>query len=288
MSENRVNNQANEQLQAEIRAAQNRKVKTQVLQKSTQAQAHAQSKNQTRQKEEKSSFDRLLENMGQDASPAITGQSGFESRLAEVQPREEQSNRQESKEEKREEHSSSEKNESTQNQGRTTHRRIASKKSLKEQGEGQGEGKGDSGLGVKNIKKSPVNADNKTKKLAFDKKIQAAAPGPMMTSQAQSIEGLEAMQAPKELPPAVLAQIIQAATISRDKELNTEMRIELQDNFFNGTTLKVSRDKNGNISVTFLVPNRQVESTFKGEREKIAEALGNKDLDVRDIRVELS
>ncbi len=286
MSENRVNNQ-NEQLKAEMRAAQNRKVKTKVLQKSTQVHTSAQAKTLIKTKQDKSPFDQMLENMSHEGTASVIGQSGFESHLAEVRPRDEQGNRQETKEEKQEDKNTSEKKESTQERGQTNHRRITGKKGLKEQGEGQGEG-GDGKLAAKTAKKGEVKTEGQNKKTTFDSSLKGVAPAPVMPVQSQAIEGIQATQGPKELPPAVLAQIIQAATISRDKELNTEMKIEFQDNFFNGTTLKVLRDKSGNISITFLVPNRHVEATFKNEREKIAEALGKKELDIRDIRVELS
>ncbi|KAB2837421.1 hypothetical protein F9K50_11085 [bacterium] len=94
----------------------------------------------------------------------------------------------------------------------------------------------------------------------------------------------EAPAAPRELPKALLDQIVQSVTIIQKGDLQKEIQIDFHDKIFHGLKLKVT-SQGQEVSVEFLVPNRTVEETFKQERENIALALGEKGVDVRSIDV---
>jgi hypothetical protein len=114
---------------------------------------------------------------------------------------------------------------------------------------------------------------------------QAPAPSPMQASIMTGASAMESAQAAKELPKALLDQIVQYVTIKRGKGLDDEIQIQLNDKIFQGLRIKVTSHQGEEVSVEFIVPNRSVEETFKNEREKIAIALGEKGVDLRDILV---
>ncbi len=122
-------------------------------------------------------------------------------------------------------------------------------------------------------------------KSAFKNVQQAPAPGPIPVSMISTPQEIEAAQVPKELPKALLDQIVQYVTIKRGKDLDEEIQIQFNDKVFQGLRIKVTSHKGEEVSVELMVPNRSVEELFKNEREKIAIALGEKGVDLRDILV---
>jgi len=271
-----------EQAAKDAVAAAQKKVKAKNTQESATQQKTAQGKNPDGTKALKSAFDEVLDTMTEPSTPLVTPQNKFDSALREIQRDDSQSSDQDSDEGDEKEPKAKDKGEKSAGakDGRGGIRgRVAGKQTLKGQGEGSSGGRGEQG--------SEKGAQQQLRGSEGGKGMPMAGPAPspfMATQQAGRVQAPENLPQPRELPKAVLDQIVQSVTISRKNELQKEIEIDFRDNFFNGLKLKVSAHGD-EISIEFIVPNRDVEATFKNEKDKIALALGEKNVDVRAIRV---
>ncbi|MCE9625824.1 MAG: hypothetical protein K8R69_10310 [Deltaproteobacteria bacterium] len=235
----------------------------------------------------KSSFDDLLRNASsdQDAANLLPPENKFDSRLKEASSEDERSSDQD-KEDDAKPSDKSDAGKKTKEPASGVKERVLAKQSSGEQqgSSSDSSGKREGGSSQKGFQKETGNAQAFASDLK--RRDPAPAPVPMDVAKIQqpTITPPEAAEAPREMPKALLDQIVQSVTIINKGDLNKEIQIEFHDRIFNGLKLKVSA-QGKEISVEFLVPNRTVEETFKNERENIALALGEKGVDVRSIHV---
>lgn len=284
---NRVS--ANEQAQADQQRAQQNKRNPKKAQAAATQQAAGQHKAQGSEKKMKSAFDNVLETLTDSSTaPLMPSESKFDSKLAEIRRDDDRgAGKDEGKEE--DDKKAKDKGEGKQTSKLSTggvKGRVEGKHGSKGQSQGgagqeQQQGKqGDAG-GAKDSMAKAYRAEQ------FKEMQSAPAPSPFFGQ--TPVGGVQAPAAPaevRELPKAVLDQIVNRVTILKDKDFNKEIQIDFRDNFFNGLSLKVS-SRDGALAVEFIAPNRNVEATFKNERERLAETLGEKGVEVRSITVSL-
>jgi hypothetical protein len=231
-----------------------------------------------------SAFDDVLKNVSEQGAPAFAQDAKFDSRLKEIQGDQEHSSDREDKEEDKKDTKKSEASRETKETSQTGREKVLAKQGSGEQkqdsGGGSGEQKeGKSGQGFQQKSQSAQNF------MELKKNQPAPAPGPEMQRLGQpSTELVGSTQTTRELPKAVLDQIVQYVRIGLNKDLNKEIQIDFHDQFFNGLKLKVT-SHGKEVSVEFIAQNRSVKDCFQQERENIALALGEKGIDVRSITV---
>lgn len=261
--------------------------KTKQTQQAGQQGAHAAGLGQDK-KLKASAFDELLKSASdQGAASLLPPEQKFDTRLKEISHEDERH----SDQNKDDDNKPSDKGESGKKTKEPTsgvkERVLAKHGGGEHQGSGSesGGGKREGGSGQRGFQKDTAQAQA----FAADLKHRDPVPAPVPVDIAQiqkaaTVVAPEAAAAPRELPKALLDQIVQSVTIIDKADLGKEMEIKFHDKIFNGLKLKVS-SHGSEVSVEFFVPNRTVEETFKQERENIALALGDKGVDVRSINV---
>lgn len=284
---------AGEEARAAARAAENKKTKQTQNLAGQQGALQSGQANQGK-KLQNSPFDELLKNASESgqASNLLPSENKFDSRLKEISHEEDRGSSSEhdkAEDDKKATDNKPEAGKKSKETGLTARERVLGKHSSGEQGSGGGgsgeKREGGSG-GQKGFQKDTQTGQN----FAADLRRRDPAPAPVPVEfqkiQQVDVSKIEAPEAPKELPKALLDQIVQSVTIVQKKDLSKEIQIDFHDSVFNGLRLKVTA-QGKEVSVEFLVPNRTVEQTFKNERENIALALGEKGVDVRSIKVSL-
>ncbi|MFO1464568.1 MAG: hypothetical protein U1F66_12410 [bacterium] len=277
---------ASEEARAAALAADQKKTKqTQNLagQQGAMAQGAVQDK-----KLRASPFDEALKTASdQSAANLLPPENKFDSRLKEVHRDEERSSDRD-KDDDRKPGDKAEAGKKTKEPASGVRERVLGKHSSGEQ-QGSGSDSGGKREGGGGSQQRGMQKDSATAQaFASDLKRRDPAPAPvpmdMPKLQPMQVTPPEAAAAPRELPKALLDQIVQSVTIIQKGDLSKEMQIDFHDKVFHGLKLKVTTHGK-EVSVEFLVPNRSVEETFKQERENIALALGEKGVDVRSIQV---
>lgn len=275
---------ANEQAQTDqSRESHHKRQPTKANAASTQ-QAATQGKTQAPEKKLKSAFDNVLDTLKESATPLVPSESKFDSKLSEIGHEDQHSSKEEGKEEDKKTKDKGEGKQTVKQSAASVRGRVEGKEGGKGQSQGgMGQDQSRGKMGDPNLMKE---TSAKTYRMEQFKEMQTApAPSPMFAG--TPVTRVQAPEAPtevRELPKAVLDQIVQKVSIIQDKDFNKEIQIDFRDNFFNGLTLKVS-SRDGALSVEFIAPNANVHATFKNEREKLAEALGEKGIAVRSIEV---
>ncbi|HKX11960.1 MAG TPA: hypothetical protein VJP40_02315 [bacterium] len=280
---------AGEEARAAARAADNKKTK-QAQTLAGQQGALQSGQGQQSKKLQASPFDELLKNASESgqASNLLPPENKFDSRLKEAahdEDRHSSSDRDKTEDDKKSSDNKPDAGKKNKDTGLTARERVLGKHSSGDQGSGGGSGeKREGGSGQKNMQRDSQTSQNFAADLR--RRDPAPAPVPVEFQKIQQIDvtKIEAPEAPRELPKALLDQIVQSVTIVQKKDLSKEIQIDFHDSVFNGLRLKVTA-QGKEVSVEFLVPNRSVEETFKNERENIALALGEKGVDVRSIKV---
>ncbi len=236
----------------------------------------------------KSSFDEMLNKMSDPALP-VGQEAKFDSRLKEIQRDQDQSSSEHHKDDEKKPGEKTETGKKTKDSSESTHERVVAKHqgggNKQDSGSGGGEERG-GGQGGRGFHHKSSSAQAYGAELKKDQLNPAPVPE-MPRIQSTQLQGVEGAEAPREMPKAVLDQIVQYVRVGVNKDLNKEMEIDFKDNFFNGLRLKVT--SNGKeVSVEFIVPNRAVKQTFMQERENIALALGEKGIDCGSILVTMS
>ncbi len=280
---------AGEQARADALRAAQKKVKTDPAKASgTQTQSGQQGAKGT-EKNMKSAFDNVLDSMADNVPLPMSSAevSKFDAKLSETRRDDDHDSHDDSgDDDDRKVNDRGEKSENTREGSGAVKGRVSAKQSFQGQGQGGGSEEGQEGDSQK--KESAHQTAQNSKDAQPKKGQEVVAPSPIFSFQkVAEVQAAETAGAPRELPKAVLDQIVQSVTMMRSKELGEEIQIDFHDNFYNGLKLRVS-SKNKEISIEFIVPNRDVETTFKEERDKIAAALGEKNIDVRSIQVTLS
>lgn len=281
---------AGEEARAAARAAENKKTKQTQNLAGQQGALQSGQANQSK-KLQNSPFDELLKNASESgqASNLLPPENKFDSRLKEAaheEDRHSSSDRDKTEDDKKSSDNKPDAGKKNKDTGLTARERVLGKHSSGDQGSGGGSGEkreGGSG-GQKGMQRDSQTSQN----FAADLRRRDPAPAPVpvefQKTQQIDVSKIEAPEAPRELPKALLDQIVQSVTIVQKKDLSKEIQIDFHDSVFNGLRLKVTA-QGKEVSVEFLVPNRSVEETFKNERENIALALGEKGVDVRSIKV---
>jgi hypothetical protein len=281
---------AGEEARAAARAAENKKTKPQTQNLAGQ-QGALQSGQANQGKKLENKFDEMLKHAAETGSAAnlLPPENKFDSRLKEITREDDRggggSDRDKADDDKKAGDSKSDAGRKSKDTGLSARERVLGKHSSGEQGSGGGSGeKREGGSGQRGMSKDSQTAQNFAADLR--RRDPAPAPVPVEFQKIQQIDvtKVEAAEAPRELPKALLDQIVQSVTIVHKKDLSKEIQIDFHDSVFNGLRLKVTA-QGKEVSVEFLVPNRAVEETFKNERENIALALGEKGVDVRSIKV---
>ncbi|HKY63656.1 MAG TPA: hypothetical protein VJR29_09575 [bacterium] len=285
---------AGEEARAAARAADQKK---QTKQSQTLAgQQGALQSGQTGQnkKLQASPFDEMLKHASESGQAAnlLPSENKFDSRLKEITHDDDRhsssSDRDKAEDDKKAADNKPEAGKKSKETGLSARERVLGKHSSGEQGSGGGSGEkreGGSG-GQKGFQKDSQTSQGFAADLRRRDAAPTPAPVPVEFQKIQQVDlsQIESPQAPRELPKALLDQIVQSVTIVQKKDLSKEIQIDFHDSVFNGLRLKVTA-QGKEVSVEFLVPNRSVEETFKNERENIALALGEKGVDVRSIKV---
>jgi len=233
-----------------------------------------------------SAFDDLLRNASsdQDAANLLPPENKFDSRLKEASSDDERSSDQDKEDDAKPSDKSDAGKKTKEPASGVKERVLAKQSSGEQQGSGSDSGGKKEGGSQRGFQKDTGNAQAFASDLKRRDPVPAPVPTEIAKIQQPTITAPEAAEAPREMPKALLDQIVQSVTIINKADLNKEIQIEFHDRIFNGLKLKVSA-QGKEISVEFIVPNRTVEETFKNERENIALALGEKGVDVRSIHV---
>lgn len=260
--------------------------KTKILEKNA-TQYGAGQKGVLQDKKLKSSFDDVLKNVSDQGAQVFAPDAKFDSRLKEVQKDKDHSSSERDTEDDRKEPKKSEGTKENKETSQSVKERVVAKHGSGEQKQDSGSGSGEQREG-RSGQGFSQKGESARMFAAEQKKAQTGpAPTPEMAGlNFQTVTPPEATEVPRELPKAVLDQIIQYVRIGLNKELNKEIQVDFHDQVFNGLRLKVTAHGK-EVSVEFIVPNRAVQDCFKQEREKIALALGEKGVDVRSITVTL-
>src|SRR5262249_6382043 len=156
----------------------------------------------------------------------------FDSRLKENTQDDDRSSSEEGKEKDKDDDKSADKtssNKKTKESALPADERVLGKKSS---GEGQqgsgGEGKREGGS-QRGFQKDLAAEQTFTKNLMKRDNAPAPAPTEMPRIQPTNITPIESAEAPRELPKALLDQIVQCVTIKRNSELNSEIQIDFHD-----------------------------------------------------------
>ena len=244
-------------------------------------------------KELKSTFDDVLSKMSETPTTALPQEAKFDSRLKEVQRDQEHSSSDRDSDDEKKPKEKSEGSKKTKDPSDIGRERVMAKhegggQKQQDSGKGSGDGKGEQkGGGFQQKSQAQLAQDqSQTEELRRLQQGQANVPAPGLTpAQLQNVNPeVVALEAPKELPKAMLQQIISHVRLGVDKNLNKMMEIDLHDEVFQGLQLRVT-SHGKEVSVEFIAPNRSVKDCFMQEREKIAMALGEKGVEVRDIMV---
>ena len=281
---------AGEEARAAARAAENKKTKQTQNLAGQQGALQSGQAGQNKKLSGSSSFEEMLKTAEQgSASNLLPPEQKFDSRLKEITREDDRhsssSDRDKAEDDKKAADNKPEGGKKSKDTGLTARERVLGKHSSGEQGSGGGSGeKREGGGGQRGFQKDSQSSQNFAADLR--RRDPAPAPVPMEFQKIQQVDvsKIEAPEAPRELPKALLDQIVQSVTIVQKKDLSKEIQIDFHDSVFNGLRLKVTA-QGKEVSVEFLVPNRTVEETFKHERENIALALGEKGVDVRSIKV---
>lgn len=286
---------AGEEARAAARAAENKKTKQTQNLAGQQGALQSGQANQGK-KLQNSPFDELLKNASESGQAAnlLPSENKFDSRLKELTRDDERggggSDHEKAEDDKKATDNKPEAGKKSKDTGLTSRERVLGKHSSGEQGSGGG-GSGEKREGGSGGQKGFQKDSQTSQNFASDLRRRDTAPAPVPVEfqkiQQVDVTKIEAPEAPRELPKALLDQIVQSVTIVQKKDLSKEIQIDFHDSVFNGLRLKVTA-QGKEVSVEFLVPNRSVEQTFKNERENIALALGEKGVDVRSIKVSLA
>ncbi len=276
-------------------AAQDAQRADQVRHKKTEGMATAQGaqgkKVSGQTKELKSSFDEMLKNLSEGPGAVIPQDAKFDSRLKEVQRDQDHSHSSDrEKDDDKKPKDKADSGKKTKDTGDIGRERVVAKHQSgggqQDSGKGSGgeEKGGQSGRGFQQKSQAQIaQSQSQTEEL---RRMQEAAPAPVPIplQNIQQSPDVQAVQAPRELPRALMEQIISQVRVGLDKKLNKMMEIEFHDQVFNGLMLRVT-SHGKEVTVEFVAPNRSVKECFLQEREKIAMALGEKGIDCRDILV---
>jgi len=282
---------ASEEARAAALAADQKKTKqTTNLAGQQGAQAHA----PIDKKLKASPFDDVLKNATDaSASNLLPSESGFDSRLKAINRDDDRSsNKDKDDEDDKKPNDKAEAGKKTKETASGIKERVLAKHSSSgEQGSSSDSGSGKREGGGKGGSQRGMQQKDTATAQAFSSDLKRRDPTPAVVpldiSKMQApatVTPPEAAEAPRELPKALLDQIVQSVTIVQKGDLSKEIHIDFHDQVFNGLKLKVT-SHGKEVSVEFIVPNRSVEETFKQERENIALALGEKGVDVRSINV---
>lgn len=238
-----------------------------------------------------SPFDEVLKSASEQGAQNFAPEAKFDSRLKEVQR--ERENTSSSDRDREDDGKDSKKKtegsrESKENSAQSVKERVMAKHGSEGQKQDSGGGSGEQRDGRSGQGFAQKGSAARFQEAGSKKADLAPAPTPQMPKlDLQTAAQIDAVHAPRELPKAVLDQIVQYVRIGVNKELNKEIQIDFNDQVFNGLKLKVvSHGKE--VSVEFTVPNRSALDCFKQEREKLALTLGEKGIDVRSITVQMS
>jgi hypothetical protein len=278
--------------QAAQQAAKQHKVDKQMSRLAGQvgSQQQSQAQGQTQEKKLKSAFDNVMESLTEQGSAAHASESSkFDSKLQEVRHEDDRSSGDRDSDEDTKTKDKSEKTGSSRETSVPSVKgRVEAKHSMKGQShDSSGEQQKDGQSGRELQQKSQESNLMRSQLARMADQVTAPPPAAPLTPTG-AVSEVQAPPAVRELPSALLNQIVSQISLIKAGDLRKEMQIEFRDNFFNGMKLIVTSEKVGSgheISVEFLVPNRSVEASFNNEREKIADALGEKDIDIRSIKV---
>lgn len=241
----------------------------------------------------KSSFDDMLSKLSESSTPSANQEAAkFDSKLQEIHREQDQSGSSDrDKDDDKKPKEKSDAGKKTKEGSEITKERVVGKhqsgQGQQDSGKGGGEEKGGQGGGRQSQNKAQSIAREQAQAEELRNMQAAPAPAPPAPLQAlNQVVAPEAVTAPRELPKALLDQIISHVRIGRDKDMNKVMEIEFQDQYFNGLQLRVT-SHGKEVSVEFIVPNRSVKETFLQERENLAMTLGEKGIDCRAITVTL-
>ncbi|MCC7344768.1 MAG: hypothetical protein IT573_07490 [Deltaproteobacteria bacterium] len=276
---------AGEEARAAARAAELKKTK-QTQQAAGQQGAQAAGLGQD--KKLKTSFDELLKNAAseQGAANLLPPENKFDSRLKEIH-HEDDRHSDRDKDDDRKPSDKAESGKKTKEPASGVKERVLGKHGSGDQQGGSGSDSGGKREGGSQRGFQKDSASAQAFSADLKRRDPAPAPVPMQVPGLQAtapVAAPESPAAPRELPKALLDQIVQSVTIIQKGDLQKEIQIDFHDKIFHGLKLKVT-SQGQEVSVEFLVPNRTVEETFKQERENIALALGEKGVDVRAINV---
>jgi hypothetical protein len=272
---------ASEQAAKDDRNRQNIKQKDPALNsQSGQAAARAQAK------EAKSAFDLVLENYTSAHLPTQSEEAKFDSKvkdaLADQDKRDrESSDRKKDKKEEKRTGSSEEKDSSS--------REVSTRdKVISKQGSGGQGGSGGGGSGGEDKGGSSGQFGQRSYRQATPGRADLAAQGiqgasPTESAFSNKLSGSAAST--REIPKAVLDQIVQHVRIGLNKDLDKEIHLDLAEKIFKGLSLKVST-KNGKVEVTFLTQNANVRRLFESQKGNIGKTLSEKGIAVSKIQVQ--
>lgn len=239
-----------------------------------------------RQVKEKSAFEKVLDNVTQSTSEAQAEESKkFDARLKDVLSDENKHDdkKHSSKKDEKTDDKKSLKSESDHKETGRSKEGLIKDRVLGKQGSG-GEKSGTGGGGSSGKDSSKQFGQGQFKQ-------PLAAPATIVpTEKVAALDNVFAIKSAQtkqvgQIPKVVLDAIVQSIRIGLNKKLEKEMQIDLSDKVFKGLSLKISSHQ-GKVEVTFLTGDPDVRRLFEGQRNKIGDALKEKNIQVSNVKVQ--
>ena len=267
----------------------------------------------TRSADEKSAFDKIMEARQIQLQNPETSTATREAVKAPLSQQErfgkEKENFQKKLEEKEkdsDEKKTSDAPKSGANRAKQAEKKVVSRESSQEKGEGQsskdqkgGEGgqqggqKGQGGSGQNTSSNKGNKGGDKrdqglqaSKSSASESKIQRSEKGnfQIQLAEAASSSATKNAALPRTLSKAVLDQIVQYSRIMTRTDGDKEMEMQLKEEVFRGLRLRV-RLKDGKVMATFITHSEAVRNLFQSQKAEITKSLEEKGIVVSSLNV---
>jgi len=237
-------------------------------------------------KESKSAFDLVLENYTTSNLPTQSEAAKFDAKvkdaLADQDQRDrESSDRKKDRKDDKKSGSSEEKEDSGSSREVSARDKVLGKQSSGEGGTGGGSSGEDKGG-------SSGQSGQRSFKQGLPSRGDLAAQGIQGAQRADTLFSSQmkgSSTSLREIPKAVLDQIVQHVRVGLNRNLDKEIHLDLSEKIFRGLSLKVS-SRNGRVEVTFLTQNADVRRLFENQKGAIGQALTEKGIAVSKIQVQ--
>jgi len=245
----------------------------------------------SQQREVKSAFDNMLENLiSEKLQPQANSESSsFESKLKDNLKEKEKPK--EKVESRRDKDSDSKSHKTESSDGNRNVKDLNMRQQVLGKGNSQEQGSsGQQGGGSSKRDGSGGQQSSGQGQRSFTSLAGVAGPALAPQPRTMGVQGFEALQqashqSPSQIPRQLLDQMIQLIRVGLQKQDQKEILIDLSQKVFRGLSLKV-KSQNGKVEVSFLTGDPRIRNLFEGEKNNIAQALQEKGVQVSQVQVQ--